>query len=152
MMELNWCIYKKNNLTQIKKINYKKLEGIDFTPKNKIKNGINVNKILIIKPSMVEKILKKKINRKLDLYLKLIVKFIESDDSGSDDTLREALNDLSRYKSIVEYKYKKYLDQKYLKYLSKKIAILEYELNSKLINFDVLEEQFEEEKTSNRRR
>ena len=32
-----------------------------------------------------------------------------------------------------DYKYKKYLDEKYLKILLKKIALLEYELNSKFI-------------------
>lgn len=151
MTELNYCLCKKSNLKKLKKFDYNKLEGIDFTPKNKIRNGINVSKMLIIKPSMAEKILRKKIKRKLDLYLKLIVKYIENDDSDSDDTLMEALNDLTRYKSIVEYKYKKYLDKKYLKYLSKKVAMLEYELNSKLISFDIIEE-YEDEKTSNKRR
>ncbi|MBQ9071576.1 MAG: hypothetical protein IJY25_00255 [Bacilli bacterium] len=152
MSEKHYYIYKKGNEREVVYFNYSKLKGFDFTPKNKIKDGVVVNKMVIIKPSMIEKVLRKKIKRKLDLYLKLIIKFIETEDSSSDDTLREALNDLSKYKSIVQYKYRKYLDEKYLKILLKKIALLEYELNSKLINVYEEEYEYEEEKTSHRRR
>ena len=100
---------------------------------------------------MIEKVLRKKIKRKLDLYLKLIIKFIESNDSEDGDALMEALNDLTRYKNIINYKYKKYLDEKYLNILLKKIALLEYELNSRLINYKKLYD-YEEEMTTHRRR
>ena len=106
--------------------------------------------MVIIKPSMIEKVLKRKIKKKLDLYLKLIIKFIESEDSESGDSIREALNDLTRYKSIIKNKYLKYLDEKYLKLLIKKIAILEYELNNKLILCQ--NNVYEEELISRRRR
>ena len=149
MSEKHYYVCKKGNDKQIIYMDYDKLKGFGFSPKNNVKyDGIIVNKMVIIKPSMIEKVLKRKIRRKLDLYLKLIIKFIESDDSSDGDTLREALNDLTRYKNIIEYKYKKYLDEKYLSILLKKIALLEYELNSKYITID----QYEEEKTSHRRR
>ena len=124
-----YYICKNGNETEIIYIDYDKLKGFDFNPKNKVKyDGIIVNKMAIIKPSMIEKVLKRKIKRKLDLYLKLIIRFIESDDSDSGDVLREALNDLTRYKSIIQHKYKKYLDEKYLSILLKKIAILDYDV------------------------
>lgn len=151
MNEKHYYICKKGDDRQIVYLDYNKLKGFGFMPKNNVKyDGIIVNKMVIIKPSMIEKVLKRKIKRKLDLYLKLIIKFLESDDSTDGNVLREALNDLSRYKNIVEYKYRKYLDEKYLKLLLKKISILEYELNSKLIDYK--DYTFEEEKTSNRRR
>lgn len=137
----------------IKSINldYSKLRGYGFMPRNFVKyDGIIVNKMIVVKPSMIEKVLRKKIKRKLDLYLKLILKYIDNDDTSDGATLREALNDLTRYKSIVQYKYNKYLDNKYLNILLKKISILEYELNLKLINID--QYMYEEEKTTNRRR
>lgn len=151
MSEKHYYVCKKGNDREILCMDIDKLKGYGFSPKNNVKyDGIVVNKMVIIKPSMIEKVLRKKIKKKLDLYLKLIIKFIESDDSSTGDALREALNDLTRYKNIIEYKYKKYLDEKYLKILLKKIAILEYELNSRLIN--VNEHEYEEEKTSHRRR
>lgn len=151
MSEKHYYIYKKGDNREIVYLDYNKLKGFGFMPKNNVKyDGIIVNKMVIIKPSMIEKVLKRKIKRKLDLYLKLIINFIDSEDGSDSEALREALNDLSRYKNIVEYKYRKYLDERYLKILLKKIAILEYELNSRLINNN--EFLYDEEKTSHRRR
>lgn len=153
MSEKHYYLYKKGNNKEIIYLDYDKIKGFGFTPRNNVKyDGVVVNKMVIIKPSMIEKVLKRKIKRKLDLYLKLIIKFIESEDGDNGDAIREALNDLSRYKNIIEYKYRKYLDQKYLKILLKKIALLEYELNSKLVNCYEYEQEYEEEKTSHRRR
>ena len=150
MSERHYYICKKGNDRQILYLDYNKLKGFDFIPRNNVKyDGIIVNKMVIIKPSMIEKILRKKIKRKLDLYLKLIIKFIESDDSSNGDVLREALNDLTRYKSIINHKYKKYLDEKYLNFLLKKIAVLEYELNKKML---YIEQDYYEEKETHRRR
>lgn len=152
MRQQRYYINKKNPNKEIIFIDYDKMKGIDFSPKNKVNHdGIVVNKMIIIKPSMIEKILKRKIKKKLDLYLKLIIRFIESDDSDNGESLREALNDLTRYKSIIAHKYQKYLDEKYLSILVKKINILEYELNSKLINYQNYD-VYEEELTSHRRR
>ena len=151
MREQHYYVCKKGDDRQLIYLDYDKLKGFGFSPKNNVKyDGIIVNKMVIIKRSMIEKVLKRKIKRKLDLYLKLIIRFIESEDSDNGETLREALNDLSRYKNIIDYKYKKYLDEKYLKILLKKIAILEYELNNKLMSIGQYE--YEVEKTSTRRR
>lgn len=147
MSEKHYYVCKKNNDVQILYLDFDKVKGFNFNPKNNVKyDGIVVNKMAIIKPSMVEKVLRRKIKKKLDLYLKLIIRFIESDDPDG-ETLREALNDLTRYKSIINHKYKKYLDKKYLDILTKKIAILEYELNTKYM---ALSNYCEEEKTSHR--
>ena len=149
----HYYINRKNN-NELIYLDFDKLKGFDFSPKNSFKyDGIVVNKMVIIKPSMIEKVLKRKIKHKLDLYLKLIIRFIESDDSDNGESIREALNDLTRYKSIINHKYKKYLDEKYLKLLLKKIIVLEYELNSKLMYMNYTnEEVYEEELTSHRRR
>ena len=157
MKEQKYYLCKKGSDKEIIYLDYDKLKGFEFNPKRKLdKNAISVNKMIIIKPSMIEKILRKKIKNKLNLYLKLIIKFIESDDADDGGTLREALNDVTRYKSIVEYKYKKYLDKKYFEILMKKIAILEYELNLKLmntVNYSYENDyEYEEEMTSRRRR
>lgn len=152
MSEKHYYINKNNSNNEIIYLDFDKLKGFNFSPKNNIKyDGIVVNKMVIIKPSMIEKVLKRKIRKKLDLYLKLIIKFIESDDSDNGESIREALNDLTRYKSIIAHKYIKYLDEKYLKLLLKKISILEYELNAKIINYQE-DYTYEEELTSHRRR
>lgn len=108
-------------------------KGFPLYPKNQVQyDGIMVNQLILMNPSFIEKILKKKIKRKLDQYLNLIIQTLD-DDSDDDETLRQALNDLSRYRDIVKYKYQKYLDNKYITLLLQKISILEYELNQKMI-------------------
>lgn len=149
MSEKHYFIYKKNNNSKIVFIDYDKLLGFKFQPQNNVYyDGIKVNKMIVINPSMIEKVLKRKIKRKLDLFLKLMIRYVEEDDGSNGTVLREALNDLTRYKQIIAYKYRKYLDAKYLNALFKKIAILEYELNSRL----VIEKQYEEEITNSRHR
>ncbi len=122
-------------------IDYTKLTGFRFTPRIKYK-GIKVNSLLIVKQSFIEKLLKKKVKRKLDFYLNYIISLMDDEDDDGTD-LKEALNDLERYKSIVEYKYRKYLEQKYINLLLKKIDIIEHELKMKIIN--IKEETYEME-------
>ncbi len=128
-----YYITKKGKDGDIIFLDYKKLTGYNVTPKNTVDyDGIEVNKLVIIKQSFIEKLLKKKIKRKLDLYLQIIADMIDDDTSSDDTALRETLNELTRYKDIVRSKYEKYLDERYIRLLYQKIEALEYELSSKL--------------------
>jgi hypothetical protein len=51
------------------------------------------------------------------------------EDSGT--TIRFALNDLEKYRSVIKNNYKKYLDKKYVEQLLKKIGLIEHELKVK---------------------
>lgn len=145
MKKQHYYIYKKGDNKSIVCLDYDKISGYKFTPKNNVKyDGVKVNSVVVINPSMIEKILKRKIKNKLDLYLKLIVNFID-EDNGDSGAYREALDDLSKYKSVAMHKYKKYLDEKYLKLLLKKISVLEYELSKKINSRLEYEEKYEEE-------
>lgn len=115
-------------------VNYDKYKGYNITPKNNIKyDGVRVNKMIIVKPSMIEKVLKRKIKNRLDLYLKTIVEIMDENDESGTSGIREALNELTRFKNIIKYKYEKHLEEKYIILLNKKIEILEYELKKKLL-------------------
>lgn len=132
MANNHYYIAKQKTSRDIVFIDYDKISGFDITPKNRLDyDGIVVNKLVIIKQSFIEKILKKKIKRKLELYLQFIIEFIDSD-SDDDGTLNEILNDIERYKEIVNYRYRKHLGDKYIDLLLKKIALLEHELKIKL--------------------
>ncbi len=146
-MKSTYTIVKECNGDKII-IDYSKLDGYKFKPKNKIKyNGIKVNSIVVVKKSFIEKLLKKKVKRKLNYYLEYIISLIDNDDEDGSG-LKEALTDLERYKSIVEYKYKKYLNQKYITLLLKKIKLLENELKTKILIYENEEVLVEENKKS----
>lgn len=89
-----------------------KLNGFQVSPQNNVEYpGVEVNSMLVVKPSFIEKIVKKKTKRKLDYYLNYIINIIDSSDEDPDDApLRQALNDLTRYKEMVQNKYQQYLD------------------------------------------
>ena len=111
----------------------KKISGFVFNPQNNIKyDGILVDEIKLAKPELVEKVLKKKIKRKLSLYTQLIIELIDSSDED-DGTIDIVLNDLERYKRVINNNYKAYLSKKYLELLLKKIDLLENELKTKQV-------------------
>ena len=132
---------KKNK--ELVVVNYDKFDGYKVTPKNNLNYpGIKVSSLIIIKPSLIEKVLKRKVRIKLDYYLKYLITIADNDDATD---AHKALNDLARYKEIVEYKYRKYLDDRYINVLLKKIAVLERELKAKAVYQKIRLEKYYEE-------
>ena len=133
-MEKTYTIVKEQFNGDKVYIDYTKFKGFKVKPRNNVKyDGIKVNSLVILKPSFIEKLLKKKVKRKIDFYLQYIISLMDNDEDGDIGNLRLALDDLERYKSIIEYKYRKYLDQKYINLLLKKMELLEHEIKMKLI-------------------
>lgn len=130
MKNNNYTIARTKNNGEITFINYNEMNGYRITPKNTVKYpGIEVNSLLLVKPSFIEKVLKRKNKIKLNHYLNYIIE--QSDDDDSD--YRAVLDNIARYKGIIEYKYRKYLDDKYINLLNKKIDLLEKKIKTRLI-------------------
>lgn len=130
MKNNNYTIARTKNNGEITFINYNEMNGYRITPKNTVKYpGIEVNSLLLVKPSFIEKVLKRKNKIKLNHYLNYIIE--QSDDDDSD--YRAVLDNIDRYKGIIEYKYRKYLDDKYINLLNKKIDLLEKKIKTRLI-------------------
>ena len=126
-----YYISKKNYNGEVVFVNCDKINGYKFSPKNSYPyEGIKVNEMIIIKPSLIEKIIKRKIKNRLEFYLKII---IENLDDESDDDTRIALDDLARYKKVIKERYSIYLDEKYMALLNKKINVIERELKNNLL-------------------
>lgn len=133
----------------IENLDYNKLDGFHFKPINNVSYaGVTVKRMVMINQNFVEKVLKRKIRKRLEVYLRFIISILDSDDDSDITSLRAALNDLTRYKETVRYKYKQYLDDKYAKLLLEKIEMLEQELKNKM----VLYKEPEEKEVENSRR
>ena len=148
-----YYITRKGPKGDIVHFNYDRLDdGYSVTPQNRFNyGGIKVNKLVIIKNTFIEKLLKKKVKKKLELYLKFIIDIIDNDTGETDgEVLREALNDLSRYRDILLYKYNKHLGEEYVDIMTKKIDLLEYELKLKTMKYAEKEEIYENELESKR--
>lgn len=127
------------------------LDGLDITPKNSARYGMNVTKLVVINKIFIAQILKKRMKRKLELYLRFIIDYM---DDGNDDgtSLNQILNDIKRYKQILQYKYNKYLGEKQTELLLKKLGLIETELNVKIYLVNEQEKVYEEEIKNTRRR
>ena len=124
---------KRIKFKKMLKMKIRKTTGFSIKPKNSFAyDGIEVNKLLILKKKFVANLLKKKIKRKLDIYIDLIID--DTDNDSDQSAYKEHLDNISRFKDIIKYKYKKYLDKKYINLLLKKIELLEYELKDKLMD------------------
>lgn len=149
----HYVLIKKSDKKQIFYIDYDKLEGYEMKPRNQVKyDGIIVNKLIMINPSFIEKILVKKTKRRLEQYLQYIIDIMEDDSNATPGELKIALNRLEKYRRTVINTYRKYLDEKYYKLLLQKIDLIEQELTKKMFiissrdYFKVDSKEFEPEK------
>ena len=153
MKTKSYTVIKTNYEGELTLKNYKEIEGYKVNPKNSFPyKGIAVESMFLIKPSFIEKIVKKKIKRKLEFYLNYLIELNDSDD---DTSARKALDELTRYKEAIDYKYRKFLDDKYLNLLNKKISLLEREMKMKIVtkpSKKIPSFEFEEEKEETRHR
>lgn len=129
-------VNKKYHLSKTKKekeavnIDFNKLNGYKVNPKVKEKDGILVNKIVFVDDEFSEKIIRKKIDMKIDYLLKQL-KLMQ--DEGTDNgTIKKSLMDAEKLRVQLINKYVKYLGHNYYGLTLKKIELIIEELNFKL--------------------
>ena len=148
-------LYKRKTKERKVELNSKKEIGYTIKPKNTKKyEGIIVNSMNIINNELIQSLLKRKIKKKLDMYLQFLITVLEEDDTDGGH-LMFALNDLERYRRLVINNYKKYLEEKYVKLLMNKMDLIEQELKAKIKidinNFNFGELEIEEPKKGRNR-
>lgn len=153
MAKERYYLEKKNNNCKATLLE-RNMNGFRVNPKNQIPyEGIQVNQMTVIKPSFIEKVVKKKIKRRLDSYMQYMIMVLEKSSDEEDGAgIDIALNDLERLKRMIKNKYQMYLEEKYVALLMKKIALLERELKIKKYYFEQLDLEKEETKSKGRGR
>ena len=122
----NYFISKDNKSGEIVYLEYDK-EGYKVTPKRKKEDAIEVNKIVFVSPKLTEKLIKKKIDHKLDklLYeLNLINIDDEDNDSGNSEKIRDMLKEAEKFRLNIINNYKKHLGNSYITLTLKKMQII----------------------------
>lgn len=143
--EKKFLVVKTKDEKTIKYFEYDKVKGYNIKPKNTVKfeDAINVDKMILINPSLIEKMIDKKVKRKFD-YLINLMSVVCDPDNESSDGLYLALNEAEKFRTEILNKYKKYLQEEKLELLEKKLYILEDELK---LRIKYLDYQLQEEKT-----
>ena len=128
-MTKRFVVTKDENTQTITYKEYDSLKGYDFKPKNKLSKEdiINVDEMVIINPSLIEKLISKKCKKTLERILKLI-SFIYDDDETGEASVTLALNEIAKFKELLDTKYKEYMKEKEYKLMLKKLEILENEV------------------------
>lgn len=129
---LHYLIIKEKNKKEVVCFECSKLSGYNMTSKNKnikLKDAIKVNKMVIINPSFIEKLINKKINSKIKKLIDLLAMIFEvGDDEDPAGSLMLALNEVEKFKREMINKYLDYMNKEQLKKLNEKIKILETEV------------------------
>ena len=141
MLDKKYLIVKEKNDSSITYFEYDNMQGYDLSPKKnvKIKDAINVNKVVIINPSLMNKVANKQLNLKFKRLLQLITVIFEDDDT-SGSVYREGLNEISKLRLEAKTKYFRYMKQEEIDMIEKKLDILEHELKLRLY---YLEQQYQ---------
>ena len=110
--EKKFLVVKTKDEKTIKYFEYDKVKGYNIKPKNTVKfeDAINVDKMILINPSLIEKMIDKKVKRKFD-YLINLMSVVCDPNNESSDGLYLALNEAEKFRTEILNKYKKYLQE-----------------------------------------
>lgn len=134
----NYFINKDKKTGEVVYIEYNH-EGYKVKPKVQKKDAIEVDKIVFVSPTLTEKLLKKKIDKKISKLL-LELNSIDDDDSNSGSTIRRSLTESERLKLTILNEYKKYLGSAYLSLVLEKLELIIGSFRSKLFEIRTREQ------------
>lgn len=131
-MELkNYLIVKDKETKTISYFEYDKINGYNVFPKRPFKDCINVNKMVLVNPSMIEKVIDRKFNKRLERLLNFLG-LIYQDNDSTGEGYREALNEISKLRLEYNNKYRKYMDEEKAMLFEQKLNILEQEVKLRM--------------------
>ena len=119
---------------------YDKVDGYQVNPKAKKKDSIEVSKIIFVDDKISEKIIRKKIDKRIE-YLLLQLRKFEDEDGNDEDGIRKSLIDAEKLKVQIINNYVKYLGHTYHSLTLKKIQIIINQLRFKLYTIKDMERQ-----------
>lgn len=110
---------------------YDKIDGYQVNPKTKKSDQIEVSKIVFVNDSFSEKVIRRKIDKKI-AYLLLQLKVIEESGTTDEGGIKRSLMDAEKLKLQIINNYVKYLGHTYQSLTLKKIQIIINQLRYKL--------------------
>lgn len=128
-----FLIVKDNKTKEIRYFDYEKIDGYNLKAKENahFEDAIDISRMIIVKPSFIEKIATKKLDAKFDRIITMMSVVCEDDDS-TEEGYYIVLNELTKLRLELLNKYRKYIEKEKLELMNKKIEILEDELKLRL--------------------
>lgn len=130
-MESKKSYYVINNKDKKKKevvyFQYDQTDCYNVKPKARVKDEIEVSKIVFVNPEFSEKIIRKKIDKRIAYLLKEL-----NDDDGDEGSIRKLLVEAEKLRIQIINNYVKYLGHTYHSLTLEKIELIINELKYKL--------------------
>ena len=137
----NYYITKDKNTASEVLLDFNKIDGYKVNPKAQKKSDLEVDKIIFINPELSEKIIRKKIDKKINELLKLIREIDEDDDDGDEEPIKRGLMDAEKLRVQIINNYVKYLGHTYESLTLEKIKIIINELRFRLFELEEIKQQ-----------
>ena len=138
MENRGYVISRDNKKKETTYLELDKLDGYKVNPKTKKDGSISVSKIMFINDSMSEKLIRKKIDRKINILLEEIKKILD-EENPDEDGIKKSLMDAEKLKLQIINTYVKYLGNTYHSLTLKKIQLIINQLRFKLYTIRDLE-------------
>lgn len=124
-----FVVTKDSKTDVITYIEYEKLKGFNVKPKKtaNFEDMINVDEMIIINPSLIEKLIDKKCKRTLEKIL-VMLSVLNEEDCEDETPFELIIGETYRLKNLLINKYKEYMDEENYKLQLKKIEIIEKEI------------------------
>ena len=141
MGKKSYYLLKNKKKREIVSFELDKLDGYKVNPKTNKKDSIEVSKIIFVNREFSEKIIRKKIDKKI-AYLLEQLKIIDEDDSGDNEgTIRKNLMDAEKLRLQIINNYVKYLGHTYEGLTLKKLEIIIEQLRYKLYYIEMIKRE-----------
>ena len=141
-MSRGYIVNRDSNSKELTYVEYEQSIGYDVRPKNNVKksDSIDVTKVVFVSPTLIEKILNKKIDKEYNNILRLISEILYDDDTG-DDTgkMVGVLNRVELFKSIIRKKYSKFMTDEQTTKILNRLNMMGKELKRRI--FEIEEER-----------
>lgn len=136
----SYSISRSDKSSEVVYFEYDKVQGYKINPKAKRKNEIEVSKIIFVNEDFSEKIIRRKIDKKI-AYLLEQLRLIEEDGNHDEGSIKRSLMDAEKLKLQIINNYVKYLGRTYHGLTLKKIQIIINQLRYKLYTIRDLERE-----------
>ena len=140
MNNKSYYISKSKTKKDTMYLEYEKMNGYQVNPKVNKKGAITVNKIVFVNPELSEKIIRKKIDNRINYFLAKL-KEIDADDSGDTGSIQKTLIDAEKLRLQIINEYIKYLGHTYESLTLRKIELIIEKLRFKLYTIKELERE-----------
>lgn len=123
----------KNNGKLVDRTELVELTGFMMASRSKVFkiNGCDIKEIKVINKKLANPLVSRKVMKKYNKLIAFLTELLlDDDDSG--ETLREALNQIEKFRLEIKIKYRNFLKQKELEMMSKQLMTLQKEAKLRL--------------------